>query len=198
VSRRPWIRYYEAAGQEPRDTLLRALELFGPERGLAVDLGCGPGRDTAELLRRGWSVVAVDGEEEAIARLRAKLGEHERLTTEVARYEDFRFPAARLVNSSYALPFCPPEVFPIVWSRIVESLGRGGRLCGHLFGDRDDWAEDGGSPWKGAITFHTRSEVDELVQPFEAELFEEVEEDHPTATGEDKHWHVYRLVLRTR
>jgi trans-aconitate methyltransferase len=35
----------------------------------AVDLGCGAGRDTAELLRRGWRVLAIDAEAEAIRRL---------------------------------------------------------------------------------------------------------------------------------
>ncbi|MEJ1932020.1 class I SAM-dependent methyltransferase [Nostoc sp. NIES-2111] len=34
----------------------------------AVDLGCGDGRDTVELLRRGWRVLGIDGAQEAIAR----------------------------------------------------------------------------------------------------------------------------------
>ncbi len=190
------MRYYDAAGDEPCVTLLRALELFGSERGLAVDLGCGTGRDAAELLRRGWSVVAVDGEEEAVARLRTRLGENDRLTTEVTRFEGFLFPAAQLVNSSFALPFCPPDAFPAVWERIYGSLERGGRFAGQLFGDQDDWASTGASPWKGQITFQTRGEVEELVEAFVVELFDELEEDGSTATGEEKHWHLFHLVVR--
>lgn len=195
MSRQPWTRYYDAAGDEPRDTLVRALELFGTERGQAVDLGCGTGRDTAELLRRGWSVVAVDGQEEAIKRLRAKLGD-ERLTTEVALFEDFRFPETKLVNSSYALPFCPPDAFPVVWNRIWDALVPGGRFAGHLFGNRDDWARTGGSLWKGEITFQTRAELDELLTAYDVEVLDEIEEEGRTATGEDKHWHVFNLVVR--
>ena len=142
VTHRPWRRYYDAAKDEPRDTLVFALDRFGAERGLAVDLGCGPGRDTLELLRRGWSVVAVDGEKEAITRLRARAGEPAGLETHVARFEDFRFPQAQLVNSSYALPFCPPDAFPGVWRRLVDALALGGRFAGHLFGDRDDCGEE--------------------------------------------------------
>jgi tellurite methyltransferase len=198
---KPWRRYYDAAGEDPRDTLLFALARFeadplaGSER-VAVDFGCGTGRDTAELLRRGWTVLAVDGEAEAIARLRTKLGDAERLTTQVQRFEAFSFPPADLVNSSFALPFCPPGVFPSVWDRMAEALVDGGRFAGHLFGERDDWALTGGSPTKGEITFQTRSEVEELVRPFEAELFDEVELDRASASGEDKHWHVFNLVLR--
>ncbi len=74
-----WSRYYEATqGGAPRETLLLALDLFEREGGaaggerLAVDLGCGQGRDTLELLRRGWRVLAIDAEREAIERLRAR------------------------------------------------------------------------------------------------------------------------------
>ena len=64
-----WVRYFAAAGDAPRDTLLRALELHeaeGRSPGTAVDLGCGGGRDALELLRRGWRVLAVDAEPAAI------------------------------------------------------------------------------------------------------------------------------------
>ena len=65
-----WTRYYAAAGNEPRETLVHALTLHDSEGrppGLAVDLGSGTGRDTFELLRRGWRVLAVDAEPAAIA-----------------------------------------------------------------------------------------------------------------------------------
>ncbi|HKW53315.1 MAG TPA: class I SAM-dependent methyltransferase, partial [Stellaceae bacterium] len=59
-----WDEYYErVAGRPPRPTLLAALERFGAEGGQsALDLGCGDGRDTIELLRRGWRVLAIDAE----------------------------------------------------------------------------------------------------------------------------------------
>lgn len=42
-------------GKEPRETLIRALDLFTGEGfagGLAVDIAAGEGRDTLELLKR--------------------------------------------------------------------------------------------------------------------------------------------------
>ena len=62
---KPWARYYRRAGFDARPTLLDAVGRF-PAPGVAVDLGAGTGRDTLELLRRGWRVVAIDGEPEAV------------------------------------------------------------------------------------------------------------------------------------
>jgi SAM-dependent methyltransferase len=188
---RPWKRYFEHAGDDPRTTLLDAVARFETP-GLAVDLGCGAGRDSVELLRAGWSVVAIDGEQEAIDRLYASVGEGEgRLETHVARFEDARWPVCDLVNASFSLPFCPPDRFAEVWARTVESIRPGGRFCGQLFGDRDEWAGSG-------ITVQTRAEVDELLRPFEVEHLDEIEEDGSTVIGTRKHWHLYHVIARKR
>jgi SAM-dependent methyltransferase len=185
-----WSRYYDATSDEPRETLLQALDAFD-EPGLAVDLGCGTGRDTGELVRRGWHVVAIDAEDEALERLRVRLGDDERVTTQRASYENARIPVCDLVNAGYALPFCPPEHFPEVWNRIVASLRPGGRFCGQLFGDRDDWATP-------ELSFQTRAEAEALLAQFELERFDEEDEDGTTALGEAKHWHVFHVVARKR
>ncbi len=186
-----WSAFYDAVAERPpHDTLLGALDRFD-EPGLAVDLGCGDGRDTVELLRRGWRVVAIDAEPEAIARLRARLGaQGDRLVTMVARFEEAEWPNASLVNSSFALPFCPPESFDAMWSRVVASLAHGGRFSGQLFGDRDGWV--------GAreLTFHSRAEAEALFEDFDLERFDEVEEDGETALGDPKHWHLFHVIAR--
>lgn len=190
-----WSRYYDAAGDDARPTLRIAADLFeseGRDPGFAVDLGCGTGRDTIELLRRGWRVLAVDGEPSAIARLRAAAPETDRLTTEVVRFEEARWPPADLVNSSYGLPFCPPEAFGALWDRIVDSLSSGGRFSGQLFGERDAWAGEEG------MTFVKRSDAERLLEDFELERFDEVEEDGRTAVGDAKHWHLFHVVARKR
>jgi tellurite methyltransferase len=197
-----WGRFYDAAGDVPRETLLFALERFeaegdSSEEGLfAIDLGCGAGRDTAELLRRGWRVLAVDAEEEAIERLleRDDLGSDDvgRLETQVARFEDAALPRASLVNSSFALPFCPPAQFGAVWQRIVASLEDGGRFSGQLFGDRDSWAT---TP---EMSFQTREEAEDLLRELDLERFTEIEEDGKTALGDAKHWHVFHVVAQRR
>ncbi|AFZ17161.1 class I SAM-dependent methyltransferase [Allocoleopsis franciscana] len=200
VFERDWTAYYSAVvGRPPRDTLLTALAHFEAEESaassrLAVDLGCGEGRDTVELLRRGWRVLGIDGEPEAIARLlnRPDINQNH-LQTQIIRFEEMILPeAVDLINASFSLPFCPPEYFPNLWKKIVLSLRSGGRFCGQLFGDRDSWAI------YTSMNHHTRQQLDLLLQPFEVEMLEE--EDHPgkTALGEDKHWHLFQIVARKR
>jgi len=203
-----WARYYAAAGYDARPTLLAALERFDDEPAdrdrLAVDLGCGTGRDTIELLRRGWRVLAIDAEEEAIERLLEQkdvLAAADRLETAVADFESATWPPCDLVNGSFAFPFCPPEPFPAFWERVGSSLRPGGRVSGQLFGERDEWAPGApGSPrtWSSpsAMTFHTRSEVEDLLRGYEVEQLLEIEEDGQTAIGEAKHWHLFHVVAR--
>jgi SAM-dependent methyltransferase len=188
---RGWTPYFDNAGDDPRATLLEALGAF-EEPGFAVDLGCGTGRDTQALLAAGWSVLAIDGQQEGIDRLRAAIpDDNGRLQTQVARFREASWPTCDLVNASFSLPFCAPERFPEVWEHIVGSLRPGGRFCGQIFGDRDAWVGTG-------ITVCSRDELLELLKPFEIERFDEVDEEGSTVTGKRKHWHLFHIVARKR
>jgi tellurite methyltransferase len=192
-----WATYYEAvAGRPPRETLLKALENFAAEPSthqarFAVDLGCGDGRDTVELLRRGWRVLAIDGEPQAFDRLLDQPIPDHQLQTQLIKFETLTLPPAiDLINASFCLPFCPPANFPTLWQTIVTALKPGGRFCGQLFGDRDSWAAFSNR------SHHTRSQVEALLQPFEIEWLEEEEHPGVTAIGEEKHWHIFHIVVR--
>jgi SAM-dependent methyltransferase len=186
-----FIRYLDAVkGRPPRDTLLLALDKFA-EPGFAVDLGCGDGRDTVEMLRRGWRVLAIDSEPEAIRRLEARedLENRDNLTTLCAKMEDAQWEGVDLVNSSFALPFVPPERFPLFWQRLIGSIREGGRFAGQLFGPNDDWAATG-------LTIVTRSALDAFFAAFEFERLDEEDVDGTTGPGAKKHWHIFHIVAR--
>ncbi len=110
-----WPDYYRVTAERPAwGTVTRAVEAFldlpaGSPPRLAVDLGCGAGRDTRELLRRGWRVIAVDRTPEGIETLRALTPEQdrERLELHVADVADFAIPPCDLVNANLILPFLP-------------------------------------------------------------------------------------------
>jgi SAM-dependent methyltransferase len=185
-----WTSFYDAvSGRPPHDTVLSALDAFG-EPGFAVDLGCGDGRDTVELLRRGWRVLAIDAQREAIERLLGRVGDQPALEVLVAPFDLAEWPEADLVNAGFSLPFCPPEHFDTVWRRIVASIRPGGRFSGQLFGERDEWVG------QRVISYHSRTRALDLLAPFELERFDEVETDGTTALGDPKHWHVFHVVAR--
>lgn len=187
--------YYDATeGRPPRPTLMAALARFGAFAGAAVDLGCGDGRDTIELLRRGWSVLGIDAEADAIRRLRARadLPPGARLETRVGRFETADWPKCDLVNASFSLPLCAPDAFGALWKTITASLDAGGRFCGQLYGLRDDWA---GRP---GVTHHSRDGALSLLAGLEVEMFEEEESDAVTPRGARKHWHIFHIVARLR
>ncbi|MCB0035849.1 MAG: class I SAM-dependent methyltransferase [Anaerolineales bacterium] len=191
-----WANYYKIReGGQPRETVLKALALYGDESGQAIDLGCGNGNDTLALLEAGWHVLAIDGQAEAIERVRANTPAEwrPRLQTQVAMFETLTLPPADLINASFALPFCPPEYFTRFGGQIVGSIRPHGRFAGQLFGNKDSWA---GRP---EMTCHTRAQVDELLAGFEIEfLVEDYDPDGRTAVGNPKHWHIYRIVARKR
>jgi len=200
AAQRDWPGYFDAvAGKPPRDTLLLALERFDREpasRGgrLALDLGCGEGRDTAELLRRGWHVLAIDGHPDALRRLleRLDLPHRDRLRTLLAPFEGLGVPACDLVNASFSLPFCPPHAFGTLWSAIVDAIRPGGRFAGQLFGDRDTWA------LLPDRSHQTREQALAMLDPFDLERFDEDEKPGSDAFGTPKHWHVFHVVARKR
>lgn len=192
-----WSEYYDKLrDRPPRRTLLAALDSFGdvPESSLAIDLGCGDGRDIVEILRRGWTVVAVDAEPEALNRLADRnLPGSERITPIVSRLEDVPLPIGiSLVNSSFAMPLCEPDQFHALWERIVEALPGGGRFSGQWYGPRDSWADRSG------ITFLERDAALTLLKDFEVEMFDEEEADSTTPRGKPKHWHIFHIVARKR
>ena len=192
-----WTSFYRATeGGSPRRTLLTALAALedSERRGFAVDLGCGAGRDAFELLRRGWRVLAIDGEPEALQRLtaNAEVSDPARLEVRLGRFEapELTLPRCDLVNASFSLPFCEPRAFDRLWGRIRDALKPGGCFAGQLLGQRDSWA------LRDGVTAFDRTELQRLCAGFEAVLCEETEEDSATARGKAKHWHLYHLVLR--
>lgn len=199
---RDWPGYFEVVlGKPPRETLIEALRRFeedGGEPGFAIDLGCGEGRDSAELLRRGWRVLAIDGHDSAFEFLKRRTDfpraakDPGRFETVVARMEDAELPSCDLLNASFSLPFVDPARFDEVWARIAQSVKPGGRFAGQLFGERDTWAS---LPDRA---HQTRARVDELLAAFDVEHFQEEERDGGDCMNTPKHWHVFHIVARKR
>lgn len=193
-----WVRYYEAVrGRAPRPLFLAALAAFeadgfDPAGGQAIDLGCGDGTETLALLARGWRVLAIDQQPEAIQLVLAATPEdaRPRLQTQAAAFHEAMLLPADFIYAGLSLPFCPPEQFSAVWARLVGALRPGGRFAGHFFGERDTWSAN------PSMTTRTLAQIHELLNGLTIETLTEEEEDRPTALGDPKHWHIIEVVAR--
>lgn len=191
-----WENYYQKMqGRAPRQVLLDVLDKFEKETSInsrnAIDLGCGAGNETVVLLEHGWNVLAIDGDPGGIKRLMENVSkvDRSRLQTQVAKFEQVSLRATDLIHASLSLPFCHPDHFPVLWSKIVNAIQPGGRFAGHFFGVRDSWANE------PDMTFHTEDQVRALFEDFEFESFQEIDEDG-TATSGPKHWHLFTVIAR--
>jgi tellurite methyltransferase len=221
-----WPGYFNAVeGKPARETLVKALSLFDaederlagstkkPVERTAIDIGCGEGRDTRELLRRTgrstWSLFVTDGSDHGLDILLRSLRptEHARVCAARCVMEALpriypklvpiglkERPCAQvdLVNASFSLPFCPARELPTLWKWIAARIRPGGRFAGQLFGDRDTWAH------ARKTTGIARTAVDRMFRDFVFEELREEEKDDRTTMGELKHWHVFHIVARKR
>lgn len=189
-----WSSYYESVkGAPPHQTLVQALQKFdaaGQQPGLAIDLGCGAGRDCTMLLQSGWNVFAVDSCEDALNLILANQWTQEQLNTYAGNMEDAPLPPADLINAGVSLPFCAPEKFAILWQNICDALKPGARFSGHFFGKNDAWAGN------ASMTFQNISEVKQLFRDFEIEWFNEFEGSVPIVPSGVRHGQIFEVVAR--
>lgn len=189
--------YYERSlATEVYPHLRMALEVVDSDLPkMAVDVGCGSGRETLFLLEHGYNVYAYDISDVAISRLNEVAGKHmnETLFTHACRFDEFEYPESSVINACSSLFFCDPTIFHKAWAKIVQSLMPGGVFCGHFMGPKDSWAK----LKRGDLTVHSRSDVQALFdQRFRIVDLAEFDEVGCTLLGRSKHWHTYSVVAR--
>jgi SAM-dependent methyltransferase len=199
-----WPDYYAVTVDRPAwHTVTEAIALFAAEDGptghlrpaeprLAVDLGCGAGRDARELLRSGWQVLAIDTEHDAIDALRAATPPEDlsRLHVLVADIGGFILPPSDLINASVSFQFLDRAAYARTFAQIAAALKPGGRFCGLLYGDRDEAASD------PAYTCPSPDAIRGWLAGFEIESWTEREEDGTMALGDPHHIHLVEVVAQ--
>ncbi len=155
-----------------------------------MELGCGAGTDSLELMRRGWRVLATDQQPEAVEFLSRRVPSRLRrsLTVQVSPMEDLELPKADLVYASFSIPFSAREEFPRLWKKIRQALVPGGHFAGQLFGSRDQWVGE------RELIFHSPRQAKALTRGYRVDLFRETEEEGRSFAG-PKHWHYFDLIL---
>jgi tellurite methyltransferase len=190
--------YATTVGERPWPTVLDAIARFEREdRGvrrerLAVDLGCGAGRDTRALLSRGWRVLAIDQEKAGISALRRATprADRARLTTAVADLATARLPRCDLVVASLSLVFVTGEAYCRAWAHLRAALRPGARFAGMFLGDRDEAADD------PRMTCPSARSIRRELAGQRIEWWSDREYEGSTAAGEPHHVHLVEVVAR--
>ncbi|CAN5538134.1 class I SAM-dependent methyltransferase [soil metagenome] len=202
-----WAAYYDkVANLEAHNTLLFALKQFAKEEKLptlALDLGCGAGRDSKAMLEAGWSVIAIDKEADAIAKLLADLDgtTDGKLRAFCQSLESTDYPRADLINAGMCLPFLSRKSLMIEVRRILLALRRRGRFSGHFIGPDDSWAQHEQSSPNRISAFNEQEllslfSLNQASLKTEIELFTENKSEGTDAAGNTKIWHIFEVVAK--
>jgi len=206
-------------GSPPRGQLVRAVERHcggaslgasvggaAPDRArrMALDIGCGPGREVCYLLEAGFDVVGFDLYESMVEATRVAAAEivsrtGRRLELSHGSAEELLRHQARarfaLIHAGFVLPFIPSSAIAGIASELRGLLAPSGILVGQLFGPDDSFLR--ASP-AGSMNAHTSDEVAQLLDGFDILEHEEVNREGCIGRGRPKWWHVHHIVARRR
>lgn len=194
-----WDQYFQKnKGRSVRPLYVKAmghLSDFQSDQSVAVDLGCGAGIETVDLLKRGWSVFAIDGEPAAISAVNDFVGESlsRSLRTICSRFEDLKvIPPSAFLFSYHSLPFCHPDHLDRIWKMIEQSIAPRGVFAGSFFGSNDEWVQS------GRCTGISQEKLKVYLAEFDLLHLEEIDEVGTTALGGAKHWHVIDVIAKKK
>ncbi|MBL4679703.1 MAG: class I SAM-dependent methyltransferase [Pseudomonadales bacterium] len=140
-----WQPFYEKTKERPADPIMgfaRSRVASKLEK-IAIDCGCGAGRNSEYLRNKGFEVHGFDPDNEAIEICKKQFQDDDKAHFSCDSFSTFKYPSASLVVASMSLFFCPALEFDASWKRITESLSVGGVFCGSFLGPNDSWAKTG-------------------------------------------------------
>lgn len=184
-----WTNYQNVTyGNDTCSLLIEFLNEYNVKN--AVDLGCGSGNETVYMIKKGINVLAIDRQLNKDFIL-DRLSENERklILFEECSFEKVELPKTELLVAFFSIPFCNPESFDYLWSKIYNSIENGGYFVGQLFGDRD--------AWNVVDTINTFSieKVKLYLKKYKIIKLEEVEY---TRKNDNKKWHFYNVIAQKK
>lgn len=162
-----WSEYYDfTRTKAPHLLLVEALKYVN-NKGDAIDIAGGALRDTRYLLDNGFVVTAIDNN--PLLKSEAEKIKSTKLHTLVTSFEDFNFQKNKydLASAMFALNFCNPIHFEVVFEKIKNSLKPQGIFCALLFGDHDKFS------YHPDRTYPSKDQIIKLLKDFEIIIFKE-------------------------
>ncbi|MCV2402503.1 methyltransferase domain-containing protein [Marinomonas sp. C2222] len=190
-----WRQYYDQALSRPHSKRIEfAVSLNKSGLEVAIDCGCGTGRDIAYLAEKGYRVYGFDINPDAIDICRDRFDPFTPVSITESSFENFDYPIAGIINASSSLFFANPLVFENTWNNLESSIVAGGVFVGDFMGLKDSWA----SNYRTPTTPLSEDAVRVLFENFDVIKFIERDEKAKTSLGKLKHWHTYSVIAIKR
>lgn len=184
-------KYYEQTEVNRPSPLLKKFFIYGYNKQLkgytAIDLGCGAGNDTVELIDKGFDVTAIDSEMGVKEFLQRRVSDSEKLDIIINDFSKIDLPKADLISANFSL-FFVKDNFNIFIQNMLKSVNEDGFFIGNFLGKEDDWANTKTTIEKEALL--------DFFKDFKMYYFSEEKYYKDTASGKNKFWHIYTVIAQ--
>ena len=156
----------------------------------AIDLGCGSGNETVYMIKNGIKVLAIDRQlNQDFILNRLSDNEKKMISFKESGFEDVELPKTKLLTAFFSSPFCNPNNFDELWTKIYNSIEDNGYFVGQLFGDRDAWNV------VESINTFSIDKVKEYLKNYNIIKLEEIEY---VRESDNKKWHFYDIIAQKK
>lgn len=186
-------KYYEKTKANKPSPLLKKFFMYGYNKQLtgsaAIDLGCGAGNDTVELINKGFHVTAIDNEMGVKEILERRVSDSEKLNVIINDFSKIKLPKADLIDANMSI-FFVKDNFNMFIENMLKSINKKGFFIGNFLGKEDDWANS-----KTAVE---KEELLSFFEDFKMFYFSQEKYYRDTALGKNKFWHVYTVMAQLK
>ena len=156
----------------------------------AIDLGCGSGNETVYMVKNSIKVLAIDRQlNQDFILNRLSDSEQQLISFKESSFEDVELPKTKLLTAFFSIPFCNPNNFDELWTKIYNSIEDNGYFVGQLFGDRDAWNV------VESINTFSIDKVKEYLKNYNIIKLEEIEY---VRESDNKKWHFYDIIAKKK
>ena len=184
-----WTNYQnETYGDDVCKLLIEFLDNYKIDN--AIDLGCGSGNETVYMIKNGIKVLAIDRQlNQDFILNRLSDSEKQLISFKKSSFEDVELPKTKLLTAFFSIPFCNPNNFDELWTKIYNSIEDNGYFVGQLFGDRDAWNV------VESINTFSIDKVKEYLKNYNIIKLEEIEY---VRESDNKKWHFYDIMAQKK
>lgn len=184
-----WTNYQnETYGDDVCKLLIEFLDNYKVDN--AIDLGCGSGNETVYMIKNGIKVLAIDRQlNQDFILNRLSDNEKKMISFKESSFEDVELPKTKLLTAFFSVPFCNPNNFDELWTKIYNSIEDNGYFVGQLFGDRDAWNV------VESINTFSIDKVKEYLKNYNIIKLEEIEY---VRESDNKKWHFYDIIAQKK